>query len=72
MIAECIDGAFTSFRDRYRRAITAGGPDRGAFSLPETSSLRMLVSATDWRRIAFFDGLLNRSPISGNGPYLFG
>lgn len=48
------------------------GHDRGAFSLPETSSLRVLLSATDLGRIALFSGLLNRAPISGNVPYLFG
>jgi hypothetical protein len=48
------------------------GLDRGAFSLPETSSLRMLLSATDCLRIALFGDLLNCAPISGNVPYLFG
>jgi hypothetical protein len=32
----------------------------------------MPLSATDHRRIALFSGLLNRAPISGNVPYLFG
>lgn len=48
------------------------GRDRGAFSLPETSSPRVLLRATDLRRIALFSGLLNPAPISGNVPYLFG
>jgi hypothetical protein len=45
--------------------------DRDAFSLPETRGLRMLRAATDSERIALFDDLLNRLPISGDVPYLF-